>query len=179
MPGLYKGAEAFFEGLRGPIATRSNQLGRQYNFQYNDDSKTDVEHATAKDSSLVDLVSTSLARAWLRNYDPSGLFPLAVAGREWWNQWTVSTRQQMIHIPNDAILRWKSLAIEAGATTVSRFDLVASWIQSVSVSHYNALFQLNPPQTANPSLTAAKSVSQPTPPPSTPPAQSKNASSSS
>ena len=146
LPGLYKGAEAFFEGLRGPIATRSNQLGRQYNFQYNDDSKTNVEHDTAKDSSLIDLVSTSLARAWLRNYDPSGFFPLAVAGREWWNQWTVSTRQQMIHIPNDAILRWKSLAIEAGATTVSRFDLVASWIQSVSISDYEAFFQLNSTQ---------------------------------
>ena len=148
MPGLYKAAEAFFEGLRGPIATRSNQLGRQYNFQYNDDSKTNVEHDTAKDSSLIDLVSTSLARAWLRNYDPSGFFPLAVAGREWWNQWTVSTRQQMIHIPNDAILRWKSLAIEAGATTVSRFDLVASWIQSVSVSEYSVLpTQLKHPYT--------------------------------
>jgi hypothetical protein len=129
--GLYKAAEAFFEGLNGPIAKRSNHLDRQYIFQC-DDSKTHEGHEPAKASELIDLVSTSVARAWLQNYDPSGLFPLAVAGREWWNQWTVSTRQQMIHIPKEAILRWKSLAAEAGAT-VSRFDLVASWLHVVRV----------------------------------------------
>ena len=102
--------------------------------------KEDVKPGKAKISFLKDSVSTSIAREWLENYDPSGLFPLAVAGREWWNQWTVSTRQQMIHIPKEAITRWKSLAAKAGAE-VSRFDLVASWIHVVSFSE-QALLQL-------------------------------------
>lgn len=130
MTGLYKAAEAFFEGLTGPVAQRSNKLDRRYIFQC-DDVKTHVEHGKAKIPCLKNSVSTSIARDWLENYDPSGLFPLAVAGREWWNRWTVSTRQQMIHIPKEAIMRWKSLAAEAGAK-VSRFDLLASWIHVVS-----------------------------------------------
>jgi len=131
LTGLYKAAEAFFEGLTGPVAKRSNNLDRRYIFQC-DNIKRDVEHGKAKISFLKDSVSTSIARDWLENYDPNGLFPLAVAGREWWNQWTVPTRQQMIHIPKETIVRWKDLAAEAGAK-VSRFDLLASWLHVVSV----------------------------------------------
>jgi hypothetical protein len=124
--GLYKAAEAYFECLKGPVAKRTNQLDRKYIFQCDD-----LKLHTSKASSLIDSMSTSLARAWLQNHDPSKLFPLAVAGREWWNKWTVAKRQQMIHIPKEAIMRWKSLATEAGAV-VSRFDLVASWMHVVS-----------------------------------------------
>ena len=136
MLGLYKAAEAFFEGLNGPVTKRSNKLDRRYIFRC-DDIKRDVEPSKTTISALKDSMSTSIARAWLQNYDPSGLFPLAVAGRECWNSWTVPTRQQMIRIPKEALMRWKDLAAEAGAK-VSRFDLVASWIHVVS-------FPLNSP----------------------------------
>ena len=147
MLGLYKAAEAYFEGLKGPIAPRSNQLDREYIFQ-----SDDIKLYTGQGTPLIDSMSTSIARAWLQNHDPSKLFPLAVAGREWWSKWTVSKRQQMIHIPKEAIMRWKSLATDAGAA-VSRFDLVASWMHVVSVPE-SALPQPHPKHSSPSSQTS-------------------------